>query len=214
MMLTRRLLVIRMPLNTIRNISVRKKRRKKTEQSRSVRLELWKVLLIILQDTTQFIGGGLNQKEFNSKSQKELRRKVDGASGTSEALKQIKSFDGISKSSGNASERVKNAYDKTIRHSSVNTFEDAVDKVSKMNPGLDKIDVEYRMKTAAGGKFNALKAVKDTEGTNNAMVALGRETRQKASQVVGKSMEERLKDYKKNQPLLKKVKRSLKKLIK
>lgn len=139
---------------------------------------------------------------------------VDMTSGTSEALKQIKSFDGISKSSG-ASERVKNAYDKTIKHSSIQTFDDAVNKVSKMNPGLDKKDVEYRLRKATGGgKFNAFKAVKDTEGTNNAMVALGRETRQKASQVVGKSMEERLKDYKKNQPLLKKVKRSLKKLIK
>lgn len=80
-----------------------------------------------------------------------------------------------------------------------------------MNPGLDKIDVKSRL---TGRYFDGLKVVKDTEGTNNAMVALGRETRQKASQVVGKSMEERLKDYKKNQPLLKKVKRSLKKLIK
>lgn len=51
----------------IKNISVRKRRGKETEQSKNVRLELWKVLLGIPHDITLIHRGGgvLGQKEFS-----------------------------------------------------------------------------------------------------------------------------------------------------
>ena len=176
--------------------------------------------------------GGLNQKEFNSKSQKELRKKVDIANGRRELLSRIRLDDNEVRRGEEAKKKhYDNFGDKyckqanqaekrrvEIENRQFDILSDSKKDHIKRQNMVDNLEKGYNKALFAREDAKDGLYTLEAQSKEAKLKALGRQASQQESkrQAINESIKraDRLKKINKNQPLLKKVKRSLKKLIK